>query len=454
MVPYASKGPHVSKEYKAGTAAVNITPDRSLHLFGYPHVARQSTGTHDPLFSTALYLESGAGRQLFVGNDVIFVPKDMAGRARKRIAEATGVSEDAICLTATHTHSGPDTVLYASNAADDSVPPPDEAYLVQLEDGIVEAATRSVKQAVQAEISFAVADGACVGGNRRDPAGPAIAEVPVWLVRNRETQRALGLMLICSMHPTVLHEDSTEYSGDFPGFTRKHLQDNLLGGGCPVIYHTGACGNQSPRHVVTGNTLPEAERLGVSLANNIIAALDGAAPAEEVGLGHAVDTEKLPLRRFPGEAQASTTLDAASARFKSLKASNPDSPETRTAECDLFGAQETLTLATLAQKGTLQAFADACMPAEVQCFRIGDQRIAAFPGEIFVEFVIQLQAEFPNLHVLTMANGELQGYLVTEEALEEGGYEASNALFKSPDGAELLMDVAAELLCDPALESR
>jgi hypothetical protein len=51
-----------------------------------------------------------------------------------------------------------------------------------------------------------------------------------------------------------------------------------------------------------------------------------------------------------------------------------------------------------------------------------------------------------------MSNGELQGYLVTEEALAEGGYEASNALFKSPDGANILMDLAAELLCESALE--
>jgi hypothetical protein len=261
-------------------------------------------------------------------------------------------------------------------------------------------------------------------------------------------------MLICSMHPTVLHEDSTVYSGDFPGMARKRLQDEFLGGKCPVIYHTGACGNQSPRHVVSGNTLPEAERLGHALADHVIASLKGSTPLDTVTLGHGVATEKLPLRRFPSEALASAALDKAEARYKSLKAEKPGSPETRTAECDLFGAQETLTLATAARKGLLDATAARCMPAEVQCFRIGDQRIAAFPGEIFVEFVIQLQGEFPNLHAITMANGELQGYLVTEEALEEGGYEASNALFRSPDGAELLMDVAAELLCDPALEGR
>jgi len=438
----------------AGAAAIDITPPTSLHLFGYPHVKRNSTGTHDPLLSSALYLESGGERQLFVGNDVIFVPKDLAARARARISETTGVPASAICLSATHTHSGPVTVAYLSNEADATVPPPDEAFLQQLEDSIVEAATRAVGAAVPATIAFAVADGSCVGGNRRDPAGPSIPEVPAWLVRDRETGRKLGLMLICSMHPTVLHEDSTVYSGDFPGFARKRLQDEFLGGRCPVIYHTGACGNQSPRHVVTGNTLPEAERLGHALADNVIASLESSAPREELSLSHGVGVEKLPLRTFPSEAVAAAALDTAVARFEKLKREKPGSPETRTAECDWFGAQEVLTLAGAARKGRLAAAAAQCLPAEVQCFRIGGQRIAAFPGEIFVEFVIQLQAEFPNLHAITMANGELQGYLVTEAALLEGGYEASNALFKSPDGAEILMDLAAEILCDSALESR
>ena len=443
----------MSHPYLAGAAAVDITPDRSLHLFGYPHVARMSTGTHDPLLSSALYLCEGDQHQLYVGNDIIFVPKPLAARARKRIADATGVPEAAICLSATHTHSGPDTVLYASNVTDKTVPPLDETYLQTLEDGIVAAATQAVEKAVPAEIVFAEADGACVGGNRRDPSGPSIPEVPVWLVRNLESQRALGIMLICSMHPTVLHEDSTVYSGDFPGFTRKHLQDNLLGGGCPVIYHTGACGNQSPRHVVTGNTLQEAERLGVALAESVMEAVQRGTALGALKLGHSSTSDDLPLRPFPNEAAASLALDAATARFEKLQASDPKSPETRTAECDVFGAQETLTLAGMARKGRLKEFVAACMPAEVQCFRVGDQRIVALPGEIFVEFIHDLQAEFPNIHVITMANGELQGYLVTEEALEEGGYEASNALFKSPDGAELLMDMAAEILCDPAVEA-
>jgi len=435
----------------AGAAAVDITPAASLHLFGYPHTRRNSTGVHDPLLSSALYLRNGDDHQLYIGNDVIFVPKDLALRARQRLEAATGVPASAICLTATHTHSGPVTVAYASNADDDTVPAPDADFLRQLEDGIVAAGEAAVKQAVAAEVAFAIADGSCVGGNRRDPNGPSIPEVPVWLVRNAATQATIGLMLVVSMHPTVLHEDSTRYSGDFPGMARKRIQEGWLGD-APVVYHTGACGNQSPRHVVQGNTFAEAERLGNALAEQVMTAMATPRFTTEMQLGHAVASAKLPLRTFPGEAQAATALDTAEARYASLKKAQPGSPATRTAEVDLFGAQETLTLAKAVKLGRIQSFVDTCMPGEVQCFRLGKQRIAAFPGEIFVEFILDLQAEFPGLHVITMANGELQGYLVTEVALQEGGYEANNALFKSPEGAEILMDHAAELLCDAALD--
>ena len=46
----------------AGSATADITPDRPQFLFGYPHVRRYSTGVHDPLLSSALFLSDGRTR--------------------------------------------------------------------------------------------------------------------------------------------------------------------------------------------------------------------------------------------------------------------------------------------------------------------------------------------------------------------------------------------------------
>ena len=43
----------------AGACASDITPVEPLFLFGYPHVERVSTGMHDPLLASALYLFDG-----------------------------------------------------------------------------------------------------------------------------------------------------------------------------------------------------------------------------------------------------------------------------------------------------------------------------------------------------------------------------------------------------------
>ena len=37
----------------AGTGRVDVSPQESMFLWGYPHVERMSSGVHDPLFATA-----------------------------------------------------------------------------------------------------------------------------------------------------------------------------------------------------------------------------------------------------------------------------------------------------------------------------------------------------------------------------------------------------------------
>ncbi len=69
-------------------------------------------------------------------------------------------------------------------------------------------------------------------------------------------------MLVCCMHPTVLHEDSKLISRDFPGMAREYLKKNVFGEDCVIVHHTGPEGNQSPRHVTKANTFEEAQRFG------------------------------------------------------------------------------------------------------------------------------------------------------------------------------------------------
>lgn len=421
---------NMSKILKSGAAQIDISPKNSQFLFGYPHVKRYSTGIHDKLWSSALYLSDGKTEVMFIANDIIFVSKETSASARKRIEAKTGVPAQNLMITATHTHSGPITLDYLSNQNDPIVPKTDVNYVRFMEDGIVQAAIAAYQNAQPAKIGLVIADDTGVGTNRRNPSGPADHQVPVMLVKNADTDANIACMLVCSMHPTVLHEDSTLVSGDFPGLARLYLQKNVLGENCPVLHQTGPCGNQSPRHVTKANTFEEAERLGHILGRAVEKKITDLKFTREVSLSTAqVFLNDLSRRTFPPVPQAQDKLDKAIKKLETLRKNNAPRQEIRTAECDWFGAEETLTLSQAAQSGLLQETYKKCLPAEIQVFRIGTWNFAGWQGECFIEYALQVKQQSPNTFVISMANGEMQGYIVTKEAFDEGGYEASNALF-------------------------
>lgn len=422
----------------AGAATVDITPRNPVFLFGYPHVPRQSTGVHDPLECAALFLQAEGRAALFLANDLIFVPRPLVEDVRRRIKAATGVDEAAILISATHTHSGPLTADQIGNAADPIVPKTDQGYLDWLGDRLVEAAGAAVAAAVPAEVGLSRAHAAGVGSNRHDPAGPTDAEVPVLVARSTETKRILGGMLVYGMHPTVLHEDSTLISADFPYFTRRYLRSTVWPADCPVLFHNGASGNQSPRHMTKANTFDEARRLGENLGRSVAAALPAVrfAPLSGIRFGRA--SVDLTPRTFPPPAAAQENVARVRQRFQQLQRDGAPRQQVRTAECDVFGAEETAELARAAHDGRLAAAIDACSPAEIQAIAVGEWTFIAWPGEFFVEHALAVKAKRADTFVITLANGELQGYIVTDEAVAKGHYESLNAVFAASNGARFV----------------
>ncbi len=433
----------------AGAATADITPRGAVFLYGYPHVPRHSTGVHDPLECAALFVSDGGTSALFLAHDLIFVPRELVLDVRRRIAAQTGVPEPAILLSATHTHSGPVMVEQSSNAADPVVPKPDSEYMARLGDTIVQTACRAVAAAEPAEVGLAVAQAEGVGSNRHDPNGPADPEVPVLLVRRVATRQPLACMVVYGMHPTVLHEDSTLISGDFPHFTRRFLREQTLSAACPVLYHSGAAGNQSPRHVTRGNTLAEAQRIGENLGRAIAQAITAVAFTTEARVQVRRGWVELEPRVFPTMSEAERALHAARERFAQLRAARAPAPDVRTAECDVFGAEETAELARAAADGRLAAAIAARTPAEIQAITIGPWTFVGWPGEFFVEYGLALKARSPRTYLVTLANGELQGYIVTPEAAAQRRYEALNAVFSPQNGDRFVEATVALLAREP-----
>jgi hypothetical protein len=335
-------------------------------------------------------------------------------------------------------------VDYLSNEADPVVPRADPAYVDYLETQITHAAVAAWEARRPAEFALARADANGVGTNRHDPDGPRDLDVPVLAVRDAETRAFIGVMLVCAMHPTVLHEDSTLFSGDFPAFARQFLQKQF--GECPVVYHTGASGDQSPRHVTRANTFAEAQRLGEIVGRAVSEQLAKAPFLRDVRICSGRQLLELPVRTPPRLDDAERQLKDTKARLEQLRQEQAPRTQIRTAECDWFGAEETVALSRAAEEGRLQAALDACLPAEIQVVAIGPHLYACWPGEFFVDFALRVRQRYPACSVITLANGELQGYVVTRQAVEERWYEAGNALLQSPDAGDRVASATLELL--------
>jgi neutral ceramidase len=436
---------HMKDNLHAGAAVADITPIGSPFLYGYPFVPRYSTGVHDPLLSSALFLADGRGQAMFIGNDIIWVSKETVRRVRERISAATSIPAQNIMVTASHTHSGPMTLDFVANEADKVVPKTDQGYVSFLEDQIVSAAVRAHGAAEPAEVGLSVVKVTGIGANRRDPDGPSDPNVPVMLVRSAFDKRPRACMLVCSMHPTVLHEDSPLISGDFPGLARLRLQQSFLGEDCPVLHHTGPSGNQSPRHVTRANNFDEAARLGGILAEAVALVLPKMEFSDSLTVDCLQDFAVLPRRAMPSVAEARLGRDRAAAKLEHLRSSGAPRQLIRTAEVDWFGAEETLTLAEASTEGRLDRVYASVLPAEIQVIRIGSWAFVGWPGEIFVEYALAVKACAPDTWVISLANGELQGYIVTPSAVAEGAYEAANSLFAVESGDVLVEHTLALL---------
>jgi hypothetical protein len=241
------------------------------------------------------------------------------------------------------------------------------------------------------------------------------------------------------MHPTVLHGDSTLVSGDFPAAARTYLQREVVGRQCPVAYFMGCSGNQSPRHVTREKTVAECERIGGILGRAVETSLKNVRYSRDLPIAASQAYVDLPPRMPPGVAEAERQMNDAKARLYELCLKRAPAAEVRTAECDWFGAEETHAIARAAAEGRLDKALADCLPAEIQVFALGSHAIIAWPGEFFVEFQLAVRQQFPDAAIITCANGDLQGYVVTQDAIDQKRYEAGNAMLKSTDAGDIVV---------------
>jgi len=400
---------------KAGWARRDITPPVGVDLSGFGGRPGPNEGAHDRLSAKALALTDGERTVALVTADLVGLDAGTVEAVREGIAERLGAAVP-VMVACSHTHSGPATPCLPFLGV------PDPAYMARLTADLVAVAVEACESLAEAEAGVARRE-AQVGINRREmtsegrvvlghnPGGPVAPYVDVLEVR---TEAGRAVLMSHAAHPVTLGGDNLLVSADWPGYAQRFAEEAVD----VALFAQGCCGdiNSEPR-----GSFEVAECQGRTIAE---AAL-GALPTTESLTVPLVDSASVvldvPLEDPPGVDMARAALaDAERQLAENAEIDSAGMRNTRLGLVDWAG--RVLALSEQGATGLTQAF-------EVQALRIGELVMVGLPGEVFVEYQLQIEerSPFERTFVFAYTNGNW-GYFPTADAFPDGGYEVESAV--------------------------
>ena len=396
---------------RAGTARVDITPEKPVQMAGYASRKDLSTCVHDPLSTRVLAFEADGKRLVLISMDIIGFYEGTAEYFREALLAEYDLKPSEVFLCAIHTHSAPSPTINKERGHPNNV-----EYTERLRGDLIEAVGQALGRMQPAEVGVGV--GSCpVGSNRRElridkagessivlgrnPNGPTDKEVLVMKVGGPDGT-PLAVAFDYATHATCLGPGNYAISGDVLGLAEQFVE-RILGIGVIAPAFAGASGNIDPwfRVLPEFNTepgwVPEPVLLGTFLGTEV------------VHIYRAIGTTATPSRI----ATALVVLD--------LPAKPSDS---------------------LAQGGA------STRPFVVTVARLGDVAFVGLGGEVLTEIGLAIKAGSPCKHtfIITHCNGAA-GYLAPAELHVEGGYEVRSSRF-APQAAAVVVRESIRLLHD------
>jgi hypothetical protein len=406
----------------AGFSKSNISPPIGVPLAGFAARNGVCEGIHDDLFARALVLENGGVAIAFVSVDVLALPAAFVSEVRENIQAETGIRREAIVIASTHTHAGPVTVKTFFNP-DDSL---DQGIMKRIANAIVEsvdAAWRSRRPA-RVGVGSGRVDG--IGVNRRTPDKmPVDAEIGIIKVED-ESRRVRAVLVNYSCHPTVLGSDNLLATGDFPYFAVEAIEREIGAEGF-AMFVNGTQGNISMGHsselsaigvITPGRTFEHAGELGSKLAAATMAALDEIETSDSPRIDSVVSEVRFPIKDLPDVKTAEELLIMADKELQELSGNGA-------LEESLMKAKSKRLYASITDfyAREMSEFRDEGLPVELQAARIDNAMFLAVPAEVFVEIGLEIKRRAKHkTYIIGIANGYI-GYLPTEAAHADNGYE-------------------------------
>jgi hypothetical protein len=445
-----SKG--MSGEFRAGVAAVDITPPLGMPMAGYYH-ERGADGILDPLFCQAMVIESEGQRVALVTLDIISVTRAITDQARATIEKETGIKGNSIMISATHAHTGPELANRSQRGSDMGGQKP---VAIEYTDKLPARISETVKLAVGRlqPVRISAAHGRCenLAYNRRYymrdgtvgwnpgklnpdivmPAGPSDPEVGLLYL---ESPNASGpLQSVATYVNFAMHPDTcggSKFSADWPGALGRVLS-SYHGLHHLTLVGNGTCGNLNNFDFdwKWPNSMPgEQNRIAAILGASIFQAYKDLQPVATGVMQVRSEIVELALPEFTADqiAEARQTIAAT----KNDQGGN---------FMKLVRAYRTIHVADREGKPHR---------VEVQVMTLGREVAwVGLPGEVFVELglAIKKRSPYPNTYVVELANENI-GYIPDRRSYAEGNYEPESACCAAGSG-EKLVETALKLLAE------
>jgi neutral ceramidase len=426
-----------------GTASADITPAAGYPLAGFAARKEKSKGIHDPLKAKALVIEAGETVAV-VTADLVSFPNAMVREIRAKVSAMTGIPQEAVMLSSSHTHSGPS--LDDNYGGQGTAP---KHYWNTLVDAIAGAVYAAWLDRRVSRVGFTSGPVEGIGVNRRTPDGkPVDPQTTVMVIEQLETgKKTVFINYTC--HAVVLGPDNLQISADYPGFAMRILE-KLLGEGSTVMFSNGAAGDVNTGHSadlsalgypIPGRTFERAERLGSILAGAVFSLMQKVSWEEQLEVRSLQSLMKLPTKPLPPVQEAERELENSRKVLGAKREEGLDEEELIPFRVKAFYAELLLYRIRERKDEVREPF----LEFEIQGIRIGGLLLLAVPVELFVSIGLNVKTRspFPLTAIVGYANGHL-GYLPCRETYAEGGYEAVSTRL-SDEGADLVQAAMIEV---------
>ena len=449
-----------SNRLQVGFARVDITPPLGYPIAGYFN-ARYADGILEDLHADAIAISCGETVGVLISADLLGIIAKDAKAFREKIAEDNGICPDAIYLSCTHTHTGPQTYPEPYGDLEEKW----KFYINLLLSRLSDAVKLALDDRKPAKMGWAVTELDNIAYKRRfrmkdgtvrtnpgvqnpDIVEP-IGEVDKDLALVRFVREGAGDVLLVNFG---VHSDTVsgnKFAGDYPHYLRQTLENALPGAKCS--FFCGAQGDVGAVDQIKGRLFPRepsnpslARHMGYSMAGAVLQIYN-----------------KVKFTNVSTVAFGMLDCDAPSNRGEESRL-----PWARKV-MELYEAGKNEEINAMGVRGGDENMTRTTMVAEarrilklehgpdfytlpISGVRIGEVALVGIPGEPFTDIGLGLKKGSP--YALTMpcclVNGA-EAYFPMKDSYDEGGYEAVGSDF-GPETAEMLIRSGLKLLSNLA----